>query len=189
MWRGAEHCAEFEGADMRTIIAAVMAALAFVTVAWRVERAADSQQKTPSKESPLHQGGYLNSYIALLKSDLKPRKKGFIAEGLRLTEKEAAVFWPIYQSYESDLKLLEEARLQLIKDYADHYSSMNDAKALELVEKRLTLEGQQVALKRTYFKRLGKVLPGKTVARFFQLEYRFGLLTEVKTVSGIPLIE
>ena len=146
-------------------------------------------QAAPPKEAPLHRGGYLNSYIALLRSDLDARKTGFITEGLRLTDKEAAVFRPVYRGYEGDRKRLDDARRRLLKDYADNYGRMTDAKASELIRRRFELEGQRVALEKAYFKRLKKVLPGKTVARFFQLEYRFGLMMELKTTSEIPLVE
>lgn len=167
-----------------------MISLALAAAAARLDRAAAGpQQPPPAKESPLHRGGYLNAYIALLKSDLKSRKIGFIVEGLRLSESEAAVFWPVYKEYEADLKRLDDARLRLVKDYAENYHGMTDARAKELVERRLALEGQRVGLERKYFKRLTKVLPGRTAARFFQLDYRFGLLMSLKDVSEIPLIE
>lgn len=175
---------------MRKTIAAVVVALALFAVVARFERAAAVvPQKPPAREAPLHQGGYLNSYVALLKSDLKARKRGFITEGLRLNAKEAEVFWPLYKSYESDMKRHDDARFQLIKDYADSSDRMTDARAKELIERRLALQGQRVELEKTYFKRFAKALPGKTVARFFQLEYRFNLLLDVKTVSEVPLVE
>jgi len=175
---------------MRRTIAAVMIPLTLAAAAARLDRAAAGpQQPPPASEAPLHRGGYLNAYVALLRSDLKSRKTGFIAEGLRLSGKEAAVFWPVYKEYEADLKRLDEARLQLVKDYAENYDKMTDARAKELVERRLALEGQRVGLERKYFKRLTKVLPGRTAARFFQLDYRFGLLMSLKSVAEIPLIE
>ena len=180
---------------MRMTIAAVVAALAFGALALRSnERAAAVPQTpppkaAPSKEAPLHRGGYLNSYIALLKSDLNARRTGFITEGLRLNEKEAAVFWPIYQSYEADRKKLRDAGHQLMKDYAANYGGMTDAKSKELIRRRFELESQRLKLEEAYFKRLEKVLPGKTVARFFQLEYRFRLMSDLKITSEVPLIE
>ncbi len=167
-----------------------MISLTLAASAARLDRAAaDPQQPPVAREAPLHRGGYLNAYIALLKSDLTSRKSGFIAEGLRLSDKEAAVFWPVYQEYEADLKRLDDARLRLVKDYAENYDGMTDARAKELVERRFALEGRRVGLERKYFKRLTKVLPGRTAARFFQLDYRFGLLISLKGVSEIPLIE
>lgn len=174
---------------MRRTIAAILAALALGILVAGFDRTAAVSQKAPANEPPLHQGGYLNSYIALLKSDLKVRKTGFITEGMRLSDKEAAVFWPLYRSYESELKKLDDARSRLIEDYTNNYSRMTDAGAREKIERRLELEERRVELEKTYFKRFTKVLPSKTAARFFQLEYRFRLLTDIKIVSEVPLVE
>ena len=176
---------------MRRLIAAVAvtAALAAGGAAGRSEHAAAGPQSAPAREAPLHKGGYLNAYIALLKSDVKSRKAGFIREGLRLNEKEAAAFWPIYKDYEADLKRVDDARRQLIQDLMDNYDKMSDDRAKELIKRKLATEGQRVEVKRTYLKRFEKVLPGKTLARFLQLEYRFGLLIDLKNTAEIPLIE
>jgi hypothetical protein len=178
---------------MRRTVAAALAALALGILVSDFERTAAVAQQAPAKETqkeaPLHRGGYINSYIALLKSDLKSRKVGFITEGMHLSDKDAAVFWPIYRSYESDLKQLDEARRQLIENYTANYTRLTDAGAKEKVERRLELEGRRVELEKRYFKQFARALPVKTAARFFQLEYRFRLLTDIKIISEVPLIE
>jgi hypothetical protein len=173
---------------MRRIIAAVLAALVIGAMAGRSERAAADPQQSAS-QAPLHKGGYINAYIALLKSDLKSRKANFIREGLRLNDKEAAVFWPLYKSYDADLKRVEDTRQQVIQDYLDNFDRMTDQRAEELIRRKLALEEQRIELKKSYLKRFLKVLPGKTAARFLQLEYRFGLLIDLKNTAEVPLIE
>ena len=176
---------------MRTLIAAVavVAVLAVGGAAGRSEHVAADPQSAPARESPLHKGGYLNAYIALLRSDLKSRKANFIREGLRLNEKESAAFWPIYKNYEAELKRVDDSRRLLILDLMDNYDTMTDARAKELIKRKLATEGQRIEIKREYLKRFEKVLPGKTLARFLQLEYRFGLLIDLKDTAEIPLIE
>jgi hypothetical protein len=173
---------------MRRTVAAVMASQTLAPAAASLDRAAGPQQP-PAREAPLHRGGYLNAYIALLKSDLKSRKTGFIKEGLSLNEKEATAFWPIYQSYEADLKKVEETRLRVIQDYLDNYDRMTDDRAKELIKRKLALEEQRIELKKSYFRRFEKVLPGKTLARYLQLEYRFGLMLDLKNTAEVPLVE
>ncbi|MFL6335276.1 MAG: hypothetical protein ACJ754_18335 [Pyrinomonadaceae bacterium] len=174
---------------MRRTVAAVTVSLTLAAAAASLDRAAGPQQPPPAREAPLHRGGYLNAYIALLKSDLRSRKTGFIKEGLRLNEREAAAFWPIYQSYEADLKRVEETRLSVIQDYLDNYDRMTDDRAKELIKRKLALEEQRIELKKSYFKRFEKVLPGKTLARYLQLEYRFGLMLDLKNTAEVPLVE
>ena len=182
---------------MRRVIVTGLIALAAGVLAGRFDPAAADSQGAPPQAStvqqgtaaPVQQGGYLNSYIALLRSDLRAKKTDIIAESLSLTKQESGVFWPIYKRYEGDLTRHYDARLKLIKDYADNYDRMTEAKARELTQRAFTLEEERVRLKRDYLKQLEKVLPGKTLARFFMLERRIDLLVDLKIASEIPIIE
>ena len=182
---------------MRRAIVAVLIALAVGVLAGRFGPAASGSQGAATKASPARQdtaapaqqSGYLNSYISLLRSDLRAKKTGIIAESLSLSEKESAAFWPVYKRYEGDLTKLYDARLRLIKDYADNFNTMSDAKAKEFSRRAFNLEEERVRLRRGYFKQLEKTLPGKTLARFFMLERRIDLLVDLKIASEIPIVE
>jgi hypothetical protein len=175
--------------EMRRTIVAVFAALVLGVVVGRSVPSAAGPQEPSRMAAPVQEGGYLNSYIALLRSDLRTKKTGIVSESLLLTEKESAAFWPVYKRYEGDLSKLYDARLQLIKDYADTYDKMTDAKAKEFGHRAFALEERRVRLRRDYFKHLEKVLPGRTLARFFMLERRIDLLVDLKIASEIPIIE
>jgi len=66
---------------------------------------------------------------------------------------------------------------------------MTDEKAKELVDRALRLEGKRTKLKKKYFKKFDKVLPSKTVAKFFQLENQINLLIDLQIASELPLIK
>jgi len=51
------------------------------------------------------------------------------------------------------------------------------------------LEGKRTKLKKKYFKKLDRVLPSKTVAKFFQLENQILLLIDLQIASELPLIK
>lgn len=182
---------------MRRAIVIILVTLAVGVVAGRFGPATAGSPGVAPKASPvrqgtaapIQQGGYLNSYIALLRSDLRAKKTDIIAESLSLTAKESGAFWPVYKRYEADLTRHYDARLQLIKDYADNYDRMSDAKARELTQRAFALEEERVRLRRDYSRQLEKVLPGKTLARFFMLERRIDLLVDLKIASEIPIIE
>jgi hypothetical protein len=44
-------------------------------------------------------------------------------------------------------------------------------------------------LKKKYFKKFDKVLPSKTVAKFFQLENQINLLIDLQIASELPFIK
>ncbi|MCK4556260.1 MAG: hypothetical protein KAU47_01990 [Candidatus Aminicenantes bacterium] len=128
-------------------------------------------------------------YIELLRQDIKKEKVGIITEVMDFTEEQIGVFWPIYREYDLELKKIGDERLAMIKDYAEHYQTLTDEKAKELMEKAFQLQQKRIKLRRAYFKKMDKVLPSKVVAKFFQLEQQIILLLDLKIASELPLID
>lgn len=129
------------------------------------------------------------AYIELLRSDVKTKKVAIVTEVMQFTSEEANAFWPIYREYDLEMAKIGDARIALIEDYAQHYETMTDEKAKELVDGALKLEGKRTKLKKKYFKKFDKVLPSKTVAKFFQLENQINLLIDLQIASELPLIK
>lgn len=129
------------------------------------------------------------AYFELLRSDVKAKKVAIITEVMQFTDEEAKTFWPVYREYDVELSKIGDSRLELIKDYAQHYETMTDEKAKNLVERALKLEERRTKLKKKYFKKFDKVLPSKTVAKYFQLENQINLLIDMQIASELPLIK
>jgi len=128
------------------------------------------------------------AYIELLRSNIKTKKVAIVTEVMQFTNEEANAFWPVHREYDFELAKIGDERLQLIKDYARNYETMTDEKAKELVERALKLEDRRTTLKKKYFKKFDKVLPSRTVAKFFQLENQINLLIDLQITSELPLM-
>ncbi len=135
------------------------------------------------------QGTYIESYIQLMRADVKAEKVAIITDLMEFTEEESAVFWPLYGEYEFKLSKLGDAKVALIKEYLEHYDILGNEKAKELAKKFFDLEERRTSLKRNYFRKMEKVLPAWTVAKFFQAEHRINLLIDVQLAAQLPLIE
>jgi hypothetical protein len=132
--------------------------------------------------------GYLESYIELLRSDLRTQKAALIANNMYFTKDEAAAFWPVYRDYEFELSKANDARIAVLRDYARHYDTMDDEGAGELTRRWFDAEHQRMKVGRRYVDEFSDALPGKTVARFFQVERRIDLLIDVQIASDLPLV-
>ena len=130
-----------------------------------------------------------DAYIELLRSDVKTQKVAIVTEVMQFTNEEAKVFWPMYREYDFEQTKLGDARIELIKDYAENYETMTDQKAKELIDGALKLQGKRIKLKKKYFKKFNKVLPSKIVAKFFQLENQINLLIDLQIASELPFIK
>ena len=131
----------------------------------------------------------VDSYIELLRSDLRTQHAAIITQAMQFTEEEAAAFWPVYREYEADLRKLNDEKLLLIKDYLRNYHQMTDEKAKQLADRWFKWEKTSANFKKKYFKKFQKALPPITMARFMQVEYRILMLVDLQIASELPLIK
>jgi hypothetical protein len=129
-----------------------------------------------------------NQDLALLRKDVQSQKKQIVAANLTLTDAEAVKFWPVYDQYSGELNKVNDTRLGLIKEYAAAYPNVNDAQAQSIVQRWLQTDEAEAQLRSKYMPMIGKVLPGKKTARFFQIDRRLGVLIAVQVTSEVPLV-
>ncbi|HVN86792.1 MAG TPA: hypothetical protein VMW17_18330 [Candidatus Binatia bacterium] len=132
-----------------------------------------------------------NTNMEILKDKIRADKKLLVADNLQLTDKEAKGFWPIYDAYQKDLAKLNERLGKTISAYAEAYNkdSLTDAQATQLTSEVIAVEESEAKLRRTYAGKLAKVLPGKKVARYLQIESKIRALVRFDLASEIPLVE
>jgi len=127
--------------------------------------------------------------VALLRQDLRGQKKQLIAANLTLTADEATKFWPVYDQYAAELAKIGDQKYALIKEYAQNFGSLTDDQALSLVKRSLAQDEAVTALRTKYVPLFNKVVPGKKMATFFQLDRRVSLLMDLQLASEIPLVQ
>ncbi len=131
----------------------------------------------------------VDSFVELLRSDVKTQKKGIITAAMEFSEAEAAAFWPVYRNYELEQDKLGDARVALIKDYAESYKTMVDAKAKELMDKSFKFREERLKLQKKYFQEFSKILSPTKAAKWAQLENQITLLIDLQIASELPLAE
>lgn len=127
-----------------------------------------------------------DSYIEVLRADVRAGKVAIITEAMHLNDRDAKAFWPVYRKYDFELSKLNDQRLEVIKEYDDKFVTMNDAEAKSMAKRMLDCDSRIAALKRKYFKQFNKVLPALTVVKFFQLEHRLDLMVDMQEVEALP---
>ena len=116
-------------------------------------------------------GGSLYSqepYLELLRSDLRTQKVALVTEAMDLADAQSEVFWPIFRKYDAELASLNDQRIALIKDYAQNFDKMTDAKADELTKQVFSLLGKRLKLQESYYQQFSKALNPVLAARFMQ---------------------
>lgn len=128
----------------------------------------------------------LVSDIEVAKAEIRAEKSTIISEAMNFTDKDAAVFWPIYRRYEYERSSLNDLRGAVIKEYAEKYPNLPDANAKAMTEKMLDYDCRIAALKKKYFNKFNKALPAFTVTKFFQLDHRIDLMIDMKVEASLP---
>ena len=130
----------------------------------------------------------LDEYIQDVRADLKADKVSLIKEAMQSNDRDAAAFWPVYQRYQQEQAELDDDRVRVVRNYSDKWMKLTDAEAKELAQMSLELESRRAELRRKYFGEFNQVLPGLTVAKFFQLEHRLDLLVDLRIASELPAL-
>ncbi len=127
--------------------------------------------------------------IELLRKDIRSKKKQLIAANLPLTDTEATKFWPVYDEYIADLVKINNTKYDLIKEYADNYTTMSDVQADSMTKRLLDLDASVAQLRQKYQPKFRAVLTAKKTATFFQLDRRITTMIDLQLASQIPLVQ
>lgn len=127
--------------------------------------------------------------IEMLRADLRAERTAMVEEEMQFTPQEAAVFWPVYQKYENEIRKLNDQRIELIHTYADNYTNITDDIAEQLAKKSLELDIKEAYLRKQYFREFNHVLPATRAAKFFQLDNFINLVVKTQIAEELPFIE
>jgi hypothetical protein len=127
--------------------------------------------------------------IELLRKDLRAKKKQLVAANLNLTVDQATGFWPVYDQYIAEQTKIHDQKYAVIKEFASSWGSITDEKALDLTKRALAVDEQVTLLRTQYISNFLKVLPGKQVATFFQIDRRIQMMVDLQLMSQLPLVQ
>jgi len=163
--------------------AAAVAALVLFAAPLAAQTAAAKAPADPAKAR-----AEIDKAIESMRKDARASKAEILGKTMALDSTQAATFWPLYKQYEAELQTVNDDRLAIIQDLAEHFDSLDDAKAKALLDRQMAFEEKKLALAKKYKDEMLKVLPAKTVARFFQVDSRLNKLAELAVASDIPLV-
>jgi hypothetical protein len=127
--------------------------------------------------------------LEILVSTLQANKKAMVAVNLGLEDAEAKAFWPVYDRYESDLASVSDRMAVLVEDYTVNFTTMSDDQAAKIVKDFLALERERADVREKYLKDFSGALPGRKLARFYQIENKIHAVLRYELARGIPVIE
>jgi hypothetical protein len=144
-------------------------------------------QTTPQEENTTHV--ISNQDIDLLRKDLRSKRKQLIAANLKLTDIEAAKFWPVYDQYLAELITINDRKFALIQEYADNWGKLTTDQSLLFTRNWLDMDIAIAQLRQKYVPMVAKILEGRKTATFFQLDRRIAMMMDLQVSSQMPLVQ
>ena len=139
--------------------------------------------------SPGRAGEADKANLGILLDTIRVNRKALVAANLTLSDEEAGKFWPLYDRYQGELNAVQDRGVKVIEDYSASFKNLSDEKAMKLAGDWLAAEADRVKIRQTYLDQFAKVLPGRKVVRFYQIENKMDAVMRYDLAGQIPVVE
>src|SRR5882672_1935723 len=126
--------------------------------------------------------------IQMLRSEVGQDRRDVVKAAMLLTESESKIFWPLYDKYRAEQHKVNDRKVKLITDFIADRNTMSEEQAEKLTKEALKIEEERTEVKEDHVKKMSKVLSARTVARFFQIDYKLDAVVDAALAGRIPLI-
>ncbi|OOG77827.1 hypothetical protein [Algoriphagus sp. A40] len=109
--------------------------------------------------------------IKLVQEAFGKDKKTLIESYMNLSPEKAASFWPIYEEFEAERKVIGKERIMIINEYIEKFTHIGDAEADALTTRSLKNDAALNKLYSTYYSKLKKATSAMDAAKFIQVEF------------------
>ena len=120
---------------------------------------------------------------------IKNQRKHYIEKVMQLTPQEKEAFWRLYAEYESGLAQIRAKRIELAIEFIKNHADFSDAEALDMLNQKLKIDGDELKFKQAYVAKFRQVLPGRKVVRLYQAENRFDTAATSELYRNVPVIQ
>jgi hypothetical protein len=144
---------------------------------------------TPAQDSAVQ--AQEDQLLADARDLLQEGRKDIIGFELRLSDEEAAAFWPVYDDYRRSVLENRNRYADLIVEYVSRYRAGNVSEdyAAELIDDVFAIKADLIKRQKKFVKRFRKVLPVRKVARFYQLEQKLDAEIDAQLAVVVPLMD
>jgi len=134
-------------------------------------------------------GAASQAETGILLDTIRANRKAFVAVNLQLDAEEAKQFWPLYDRYQKEVSAIGDRVVAIVEDYTTSFRDLSNDKALQLMEGYLAAEAERLQVRRTYLGEFAKILPGRTLARFYQIENKMDAVVRYDLAATIPVVD
>ena len=122
---------------------------------------------------------------------ISANKKLQIAKYMVFTEQEDKFFWNVYADYEKEMDNVYRQKFELLKEFqqGNDGHTITDDQANEMLDRFFGLETQMMSIKQNYLPKFRSILPGRKVARFYQIDNKLDAIVNHELAIKVVLIQ
>jgi len=81
--------------------------------------------------------------IEVVRSIAEAERKAIVADNMLFTSEEAEKFWPVYNEFREEARKVGDKRVQVIRDLANEFKTLDDARAEEMLREVLDFQADR----------------------------------------------
>jgi hypothetical protein len=118
---------------------------------------------------------------------IQAQKVAFITEKLKLTPREAQVFWPIYNEYQDKQNKIVAQRKSTREYYRENSDNLTDKEISDILDKYVALQQKELDLFKEYNEKFKTALPPNKVMKLYlaDTEFKAWLINQLRGNSQV----
>jgi hypothetical protein len=126
--------------------------------------------------------------IDLVQATFGRDKKAVVADFVKVSPAQKDAFWKLYDEYETQRKALGRERIDLLKQYADHYFDFTSEQADQWTKKVIALQKKTDDLITVYYGKVKTISDGIVATQFYQIENYILATIRMKILQNVPFL-
>jgi hypothetical protein len=111
-----------------------------------------------------------------------------VADFVKVSPAQKDAFWKLYDEYETQRKALGRERIDLLKQYADHYFDFTSEQADQWTKKVIALQKKTDDLITVYYGKVKTISDGIVATQFYQIENYILATIRMKILQNVPFL-
>lgn len=119
----------------------------------------------------------------------RAERKAVVSNNMYLTKSESAVFWPLYDAYETRMDKIEDRHIREIKEYVQNYGHLSDYDANRKLDEVIAILQARLDIQKEYIPKFRAAMSPIQVTRFFQVDAKLRALVQCDIAQLVPLAQ
>jgi hypothetical protein len=124
----------------------------------------------------------------LIKSYFKLTKMAIVEDAMALSEKDGAIFWPLYKQFDAEASKLNQFRIDYLNDYVAQVENITNEQVDTFLKQANSYNKKMASLKSKYYKLMKKELSSKVAIRFMLVEEYIQTAVKYELLETLPWV-